>query len=123
MNKITHILFNKVPQITLFFWIIKVLCTTVGETAADFLNTNLNLGLTGTSIIMGGLLFIALIYQFRSKKYTPSVYWLSVVLVSIVGTLITDNLTDNLGVSLVTTTIVFSIILAGVFLWWYRKSD
>src|SRR5207237_2520290 len=92
---------NKVPEVTLYFWIIKVLCTTVGETAADYLNTNLNLGLNGTSLVMGVLLIIVLIFQFRAKKYVPSVYWLSVVLISIVGTLITDNLTDNLGVSLV----------------------
>ncbi|MDB5254697.1 MAG: hypothetical protein JWL92_73 [Candidatus Nomurabacteria bacterium] len=114
-------LLNKVPEITLYFWIIKILCTTVGETAADFLNTNLNLGLTGTSLVMGVLLVVALIFQFRSKKYTPSIYWLSVVLISIVGTLITDNLTDNLGISLVTTTIVFSIALAITFLIWYAK--
>jgi uncharacterized membrane-anchored protein len=110
---------NKVPEVTLYFWIIKVLCTTVGETAADYLNTTLNLGLNGTSLIMGILLIIVLIFQFKSKKYTPSLYWLSVVLISVVGTLITDNLTDNLGISLATTTIVFSVILAIVFATWY----
>ena len=110
---------NKVPEVTIWFWIIKVLCTTVGETAADFLNTNLHLGLTGTSYIMGGLLIVALFFQFRLKKYVPWVYWLAVVLLSIVGTLITDNLTDNLGVSLVATTIIFAIALAVTFIAWY----
>lgn len=114
-------LLNKVPEVTLYFWVIKILCTTVGETAADFLNTNLNLGLTGTSLVMGVLLLVALIYQFRTKKYTPTIYWLSVVLISIVGTLITDNLTDNFGISLVTTTIVFSIALIATFVCWYKK--
>src|SRR5438270_13674475 len=110
---------NKVPEVTLYFWIIKILCTTVGETAADFLNTTLNLGLTGTTVIMGILLVIVLFFQFRLNRYVPSIYWLAVVLISIFGTLITDNLTDNLGVSLVTTTIVFSIVLAIVFaVWW-----
>jgi uncharacterized membrane-anchored protein len=110
---------NKVPEITLYFWVIKVLCTTVGETAADFLNDNLGLGLTNTTYIMGSLLVAALVAQFRLRRYVPSVYWLAVVLISIVGTLITDNLTDNLGISLVTTTIVFSIMLAVVFaVWW-----
>ena len=65
---------NKVPEITLFFWIIKILCTTVGETAADFINVNLNFGLTGTSIVTGVLLIIALIFQFRSKKYIPWIW-------------------------------------------------
>src|SRR5579872_1107641 len=112
---------NKVPEVTIFFWVIKVLCTTVGETAADLLNTNLNLGLTKTTVIMGVLLIAVLIWQFRAKKYIPGVYWLAVVLISVFGTLITDNLTDNLGVSLVTTTIVFAVILALVFAIWYWK--
>src|SRR5258708_37458487 len=100
---------NKVPEVTLYFWVIKVLCTTVGETAADFLNTNLHLGLTGTTFVMSGLLAVALFFQGRCRKYVPGIYWLTVVLISVVGTLITDNLTDNLGISLVATTIVFGV--------------
>ena len=114
-------LLNKVPEITLAFWVIKVLCTTVGETAADFLNGTLGFGLTNTTLVMSALLIVALIVQFRAGKYVPGVYWLAVVLISIVGTLITDNLTDNLGVSLVTTTVVFSIALAGTFVAWFAS--
>ncbi|MEO6405531.1 MAG: hypothetical protein ABIY51_13320 [Ferruginibacter sp.] len=110
---------NKVPQVTLFFWVIKILCTTVGETAADLLNSSLDLGLTGTSAVMGVLLLIALFFQFKSNKYIPALYWLSVVLISIVGTLITDNLTDNFGVSLQFTTVVFAIALAIIFIIWF----
>jgi uncharacterized membrane-anchored protein len=117
-SKFTQML-NKVPEVTIFFWIIKVLCTTIGETFADYLNTALNFGLTNTTYVMGALLIIVLAFQFKAKKYIPSIYWLSVVLLSVVGTLITDNLTDNLGVSLVTTTAIFSIILAAVFAVWY----
>ena len=112
---------NKVPEITLYFWIIKVLCTTVGETAADYLNETLGLGLTKTSLIMGAILIVALVLQFWSRKYIAGIYWLAVVLLSIVGTLITDNLTDNFGVSLVTTTVVFAIALAATFALWYDK--
>jgi len=112
-------LLNKVPRITLYFWIIKILCTTVGETAADFINTTLNLGLSGTTIVMSILLITALVFQFRARKYVPAYYWIAVVLISVVGTLITDNLTDNLGISLVTTTIVFAVMLAVVFVIWY----
>ncbi len=112
---------NKVPEVTLYFWIIKILCTTVGETGADYLNETLHFGLTGTSLVMGALLAVVLFFQFKSKKYIPSVYWLSVVLLSVVGTLITDNLTDNLGVSLITTTIIFSIALALTFWFWYKN--
>src|SRR5438034_8230998 len=102
---------NKVPEITLYFWVIKVLCTTVGETASDYLATNLNLGLTKTTFITGSLLLAVLAFQFGARRYIPGVYWLAVVLISVVGTQITDNLTDNFDVSLVTTTVVFSIVL------------
>ena len=114
-------LINKVPQVTLFFWVIKVLCTTVGETLADFLNVNLNFGLTGTSVIMGALLIIALFFQFRAKKYVPAIYWITVVFISVFGTLVTDNLTDKMGVPLETSTIVFSILLLLTFAVWYAK--
>lgn len=112
---------NKVPEVTLYFWIIKVLATTVGETAADNLNTSLSLGLTGTTYVMGTLLLAVLVFQFRSRKYVPSVYWTAVVLISIVGTLITDNLVDNYGVALETTSIAFSIALAVTFAVWYAS--
>jgi uncharacterized membrane-anchored protein len=110
---------NKVPEVTIYFWVIKILCTTVGETAADLLNENLGLGLTNTSYIMAALLIVALVFQFRSRRYIPGIYWLAVVLISVVGTLISDNLTDNYGVTLETTTTVFAICLALVFGAWY----
>ncbi|GAB3122407.1 COG4705 family protein [Glaciibacter psychrotolerans] len=112
---------SKVPEPTAIFWTIKILATTVGETFADLLATNLNLGLTNTTIVMGALLAIVLVLQFRSIRYVPGIYWLAVVLISIVGTLITDNLTDNFGIPLVTTTIVFAIALAVVFAVWYAS--
>jgi uncharacterized membrane-anchored protein len=110
----------KVPEITIYFWVIKILCTTVGETAADFLNMNLHLGLTSTTFIMGIFLALALVFQFRAKKYVPGIYWLAVVALSIFGTLVTDNLTDNFGVELETSTIIFSIALAVIFAAWYK---
>lgn len=118
-NNLTKEILNKVPQITIFFWIIKILCTTVGETFADFINFNLGLGLTITTIIMGVGLMCALIIQLRATQYIPSVYWITVVLLSVFGTLVTDNLTDNLSVPLEISTIVFSILLALTFLGWY----
>jgi uncharacterized membrane-anchored protein len=110
---------SKVPEVTIFFWIIKIMATTVGETAADLLSTNLNLGLTITTFIMSGILIITLFFQFKSKKYVPGTYWLAVVLISIVGTLITDNLVDNFGVALTTTTTIFAIALAVTFIVWF----
>jgi uncharacterized membrane-anchored protein len=110
---------NKVPEITVYFWVIKVLCTTVGETFADNLNENLGLGLTNTSYLMGALLIAVLVFQFRARKYVPGIYWLAVVLISVVGTLVSDNLVENYGVALETTTIAFGAILICVFAGWY----
>jgi uncharacterized membrane-anchored protein len=112
---------NKVPEVTLIFWVIKIMATTVGETAADFLNITLGLGLTGTSLVMTVLLIGVIVQQIRAPRYNPALYWLSVVLVSIVGTLITDNLSDNMGVSLMITTPVFAVILAITFAAWYAS--
>ena len=86
---------NKVPEVTALFWIIKILCTTVGETVADYLNETLGFGLTNTTLVMGGGLVLVMWWQFRRLKYVPATYWLTVVLVSVVGTLVTDNLTDR----------------------------
>lgn len=112
-------LLNKVPEVTVAFWVIKILCTTVGETAADYLNGALGWGLTYTSLAMTALLIAALAVQFRLSRYIPSAYWIAVVLLSIVGTLITDNLTDNFGVPLATTTVLFGLVLVAVFAAWY----
>ncbi|CAN5731829.1 hypothetical protein BH10CHL1_BH10CHL1_06360 [soil metagenome] len=112
---------NKVPAITIYFWLIKVLCTTVGETASDFLNINLNLGLYGTAATTGILLVVALYFQFRASKYIPGLYWLSVVLISVFGTLLTDILTDSLHFPLEASTILFSVALLVTFALWYAK--
>ena len=111
---------NKVPEVTAFFWVVKVLATTVGETAADYLNETLGFGLTATSIVMTVLLAVVLVAQFHSRGYRPPVYWLAVVLISVVGTLLTDNLTDGLGVPLLASTIVFAVLLTATFLTWHR---
>jgi uncharacterized membrane-anchored protein len=116
-----HLALNRVPEVTLDFWLIKVMAVTMGETAADYLAVNLGLGLTVTSLIMSGILVVALVLQFAQKRYVPWAYWLAVVLISIVGTLVTDNLVDNFGVRLETTTIVFSIALALTFAAWYAS--
>src|SRR5436853_6342116 len=89
---------NKVPEITLYFWVIKILCTTVGESFADYINETLGFGLTRTTLLFSAGLVIALVGQFRLSRYVPGVYWLSVVLISVVGTLLTDDPPDPHGV-------------------------
>lgn len=114
-------LLNKVPEVTLYFWIIKILATTVGETAADFFATNLNFGLTGTSAVMGVLLLVFVLLQIRAIAYVPWLYWVTVVLISVAGTLVTDNLVGNLGVALQTTTILFALALLATFVVWFAS--
>lgn len=110
---------NRVPRVTLEFWLIKLMAVTMGETAADYLAVNLGFGLTTTSLIMAAVLLVALAVQFAQRRYVAWSYWLAVVLISVVGTLVTDNLVDNLGVSLVTTTWVFTLALGLTFAVWY----
>jgi uncharacterized membrane-anchored protein len=110
---------NKVPEVTFYFWVIKIMCTTVGETAADYLNVNLGFGLTNTTYVAGALLAALLVVQFRLRAYVPCVYWLVVVVISVFGTLITDNPTDRYNVPLTTSALGFSIVLAIVFAVWF----
>jgi uncharacterized membrane-anchored protein len=112
---------TKVPAITATFWVIKILSTTIGETFADYLSVNVGLGPVVTDAVMAAVLAAALVIQFRTRKYTPWIYWLCVVLVSIVGTQITDFFTDTLGVSLYLSTAVFAVVLAVVFTVWHRQ--
>jgi uncharacterized membrane-anchored protein len=112
---------NKVPEVTLIFWIIKMMSTTVGETAADFLNVDMGFGLAGTSVVVGLLLAVALFFQVRARRYLPSLYWVSVVFVSVFGTLVTDNLSDVWGVPMAVSTGIFSVLLAVVFAIWFAR--
>ncbi|MBA3668572.1 MAG: hypothetical protein H0W71_00640 [Sphingomonas sp.] len=120
MTDASHQMLNKVPIVTLAFWVIKILATTVGETGADFLNFNLGFGLTKTSLLAGLVLAGFLSLQLRQDRYVPWIYWICVVFLSIVGTLVTDNLSDNFGVSLYVTTAAFAIALAATFFVWHR---
>jgi uncharacterized membrane-anchored protein len=112
---------NKVPEVTVYFWIIKILCTTVGESFADYINATLGFGLTKTTLVFSAALIAALMAQFRLDRYVPGVYWIAVVLISVVGTLLTDILTDALGVPLWLSTTVFALLLAAVFGIWYAR--
>lgn len=114
-------LLNKVPEVTIFFWLVKMMSTTVGETAADFLTYNLQMGLVITTAITGVLFLGTLFLQLKSKQYVPWIYWSTVVMISVLGTLITDDLVDNFGVALQTTTTVFSLALLITFALWYAS--
>src|SRR6195952_355381 len=112
---------NKVPEVTIYFWVIKILCTTVGESVADYINSTVGLGLVHTTWLFSAALLSVLVAQFRLNRYVPGVYWLAVVLISVVGTLLTDNLTDGHNVPLALSTTVFAVLLALVFSIWYAR--
>lgn len=113
--------FNRVPRVTVDFWLIKLMAVTVGETAADFLALNMGWGLQPTTALMTGVLVVSIVLQFMQRRYVPAYYWVAVVLVSVVGTLITDNLVDVYGVPLETTAIVTAVLLAVTFIAWYAS--
>lgn len=117
----TRVLLSKVPEVTVWFWIIKILCTTVGESFADWISTNLGLGLNKTALIFTVVLAATLGWQLRLTRYVPAVYWLAVVVFSVTGTLYTDILTDRLHVPLALSTSVFAAALAIVFGVWYAR--
>ena len=112
---------NKVPEVTLWFWVIKILCTTVGESFADYINMTLGVGLVATSVIFTAAFVVILTVQMRLERYVPAIYWLTVVVVSVTGTLYTDILTDKYAVPLWISTAVFSALLAVVFGIWYAR--
>ena len=117
----TRQLLSKVPEITIWFWIIKILCTTVGESFADYINMALGVGLMATAIIFTVVSVIVLAVQLRLTRYRPAAYWLTVVVLSITGTLYTDILTDQAGVPLAVSSAVFALALAVVFGIWFAR--
>ncbi len=110
---------NKVPEVTAIFWVIKILSTTVGETGADYLAVHVGLGAGRTALCMTGLLIAVLLLQLGRRAYVPWIYWLTVVLVSVVGTQLTDLLTDKLEISLYVSTAAFACALAATFAVWF----
>jgi uncharacterized membrane-anchored protein len=110
---------NKVPLVTAAFWIIKILSTTVGETGADYLAVHVGLGMLTTTALTLSCLIVALVLQLRARQLIEWRYWLTVVLLSVVGTQVTDVLTDVLEVSLYWSTLAFGVILGATFAVWY----
>lgn len=112
---------NRVAGLTIFFWIVKIFSTTVGETAADYMAVDLNVGLLGTTLIMGFVTIVAIFLNFNMKKYFAPAYWFLIVMMSIEGTLITDILVDRFNISLISLDIVFTIAMILGFIFWYEE--
>ena len=109
---------SKVPEVTLYFWVTKILTTGMGETTSDFLATHLD---PVIAVALGGLAFAAaLLLQFRARRYTAWIYWTAVVMVSVFGTMAADVLHVALGVPYAVSTAFYAVVLAAVLVAWYR---
>ncbi len=110
---------SKVPQVTLMFWVVKILATTVGETGGDALSMTLNLGYAISSLIFLAFFAMALAVQVSSNRYRPAVYWLVVVATTTVGTTMSDYLDRTLGLGYIKSSILLlCCVLASLFAWW-----
>lgn len=109
---------RKVPEVTIFFWVIKLLSTALGESTSDYLIHNLN---PIIAVIGGGIGFFSILtLQLYIKKYIPWVYWFTVVMVAIFGTMAADVVHIVFGVPYLSSTIFFAIALTGIFLFWNK---
>jgi uncharacterized membrane-anchored protein len=110
----------RVPQITAWFWIVKILTTGAGETTSDFLGHDLNHALVA---VVGGIALVAsLVLQFRMRRYFAWTYWLAVSMVAIFGTMAADVL-HGAGLPYFASTITFAVALAAIFVAWYRSEQ
>jgi len=120
-DHIRTILLNRIPEVTLAFWVIKVLSTTTGETAANFLNVTVGLGLQLTTLITGVLLVVALVAQFLTKRYTAPRLLDGSSCSSASSARSSRHLTDGLGFPLWASTVIFTTLLAVTFGIWFAR--
>jgi uncharacterized membrane-anchored protein len=109
---------SKVPEVTLIFWIIKILATTLGETGGDAVSMSMNLGyLIGTGIF-AAIFIVAVIAQVSVKKFHPILYWTTIIATTTVGTTLADFADRSLGIGYAGgTAILFTLLMASLFLW------
>jgi len=118
MRTISRQALRKVPEITVIFWLAKILTTAMGESTSDYLVFRIN---PYVAVSLGGVgLAIALALQFSTRRYIPWIYWLTVTMVAIFGTMAADVLHIQFGVPYIASTILFAVILIAVFTVWYR---
>lgn len=109
---------NKIPALTLAFWILKISATTLGETGGDLLSMTLNIGYTTASVALLGVFLIALILQLSTHKYVPIIYWFVILATSTAGTTMSDFMDRTLGLGYATGTFILSSLLALILIIW-----
>lgn len=115
----TKCILTKVPEITVYFWIIKVLTTGMGEVTSDYLAKSMNPVIAVT--LTGIILVVSLAIQFLVHQYTAWIYWINVVMVSIFGTMAADVLHVGFGIPYVVSTLFFAVVLIIIFIVWYKS--
>src|SRR6185436_444780 len=111
---------SKVPRVTLVFWIVKILATTLGETGGDALSMTLNLGYAVSTLIFLAFFIVTLAAQVASKHYHPVYYWAVVVATTTVGTTTSDYIDRTLGLGYVASSIMlFCLVLVILLVWHY----
>ncbi len=110
---------RKVPELTVYFWVIKVLTTAVGESISDYLVHTIN---PYIAVTLGGIgLAVSLVLQFSVRRYVAWIYWLTVVMVAVFGTMAADVLHIEFGVSYLASATLFAIVLVVAFVAWYAR--
>ena len=109
---------NKLPRVTLLFWIMKIAATTLGETAGDLLSMTLKVGYAASSMLLIGLFIVSLAAQLRSKRHHPWLYWVVILSTSTAGTTISDYLDRTLGLGYAKGALVLAAILSAIFVYW-----
>jgi uncharacterized membrane-anchored protein len=118
----TLAMFSKVPKVTLMFWIVKILATTVGETGGDALSMTLELGYLVSTMIFLGFFAITLSMQVASKRFHPLFYWLVVVATTTVGTTTSDYLDRTLGLGYIKSSIMLFCLVLIILAAWHFKT-
>ena len=109
---------NKLPRVTLLFWIMKITATTLGETTGDLLSMTLKIGYAASSMMLIGLLFASLVTQLRSKRHHPALYWMVILLTSTAGTTMSDYMDRTLGLGYAKGSLILVTILTAIFVYW-----
>lgn len=120
MNTIKEELLNKVPEVTLVFWVIKILATTLGETGGDAVSMSMNLGYLVSTGIFSVVFIIAVIFQMRSKAFHPITYWVTIIATTTVGTTLADFADRSLGIGYAGGATLLLALLVGSLLAWHR---
>jgi uncharacterized membrane-anchored protein len=119
MISTTHNRIIKVPEVTLIFWVIKILATTLGETGGDAVSMSMNLGYLIGTLIFAVIFLVAVFAQIKSKQFHPYLYWTTIIATTTVGTTLADFADRSLGIGYTGgSTILFALLIASLAIWY-----